>query len=298
MKRLLDWLKVMRLWSLTASTIPVVIGAALAALDGKFSWLMLALTLVCGWTLHIATNLLNTYGDYVAGIDQKAETLTSPQLVTGVFQPIEIFRAGIGILAFATALAAVIVVLSDWRLVGFAVVGVAGCGFYTTGLRYKYLGLGVPAAFFLAGVVMVVASYFVQTCTLTWAAVIVSLPISCLVGALLLGNDLRDVASDREMKIQTTALFLGKRGAYALFCTLHLLPYAVIACTVVTGILPCWCLLTLLTAPLTFGVVKTALDGFRMDDTTKAAKLEGMTAGTHFVFGLLMVSGLVIAVVW
>ena len=298
MKRIIDWLKVMRLWSLTASTIPVLAGAALAAVDGKFSWGMLALTLVCGWLLHIATNLLNSYGDYVSGVDTDTARLTAPQLVTGVFQPKEIFRAGVGILAVAAALGIVATALSDWRLIWFAAVGVAGCGFYTTGLRYKYLGLGVPSVFFLAGVVMVGASYFAQTCTLTWPAIIVSLPISCLVSALLLANDLRDMTNDSVSEIQTTALFLGARGARVLFYALHLLPYAAVIGAVATGTLSYWCLLTLLAAPLTFGVVKTTYDGFKMSDVARVSKLEGMTAGTHFVFGLLIVSGLVAAMLF
>lgn len=296
MKKILDWLRVIRLWSLTASTIPVLAGAALAAVDGKFSWVMLALTLVCGWAVHVATNLLNTYGDYMSGVDRDATTVTAPQLLTGVFKPAEIFRAGVGTLVFSAVLGVAIAALSDWRLLGFAVAGVAGAGFYTTGLRYKYWGMGVPFVFFLMGVLMVGASYFAQARALTWPAIIVSLPISCLVAAILLGNDLRDVATDRDAAIQTTALFLGSRGARALFYALHLLPYVAVVSAVVTGTLSRGCLLVLLAAPLTFGVVKTTRDGFKMSDGTKIAKLEGMTAGTHFVFGLLLVAGLTVAV--
>ncbi|MCL1920603.1 MAG: prenyltransferase [Kiritimatiellaeota bacterium] len=298
MKRIVDWLMAMRLWSLTASAIPVLIGAALAALDGTFSWVMLALTLVCGCSLHVATNLLNTYGDYASGVDQVAQTLTSPQLVTGTLRPVAVFRVGLGVLLGASALAVVIIAMSGWGLLWFAVPGVLGCGFYTTGLRYKYLGFGVPGAFTFAGVLLVGASYFAQTGTMTWGAAIASLPISCMVGGLLLGNDLRDMDSDREMKIQTTALFLGPRGACTLFYALHLLPHIVIIGASLAHVIPYWCLLTLLAAPLTFSVLKTTRDGFRLNDHAKVAKLEGMTAGTHFVFGVLMVAGLVTAVIF
>jgi 1,4-dihydroxy-2-naphthoate octaprenyltransferase len=297
MKRFLDWLAVMRLWSLTASTIPVLAGAAFAALDGHFSWGMLALTQVCGWILHIAVNLLNSYGDYVSGVDRSTENVTAPHLITGVFKPPEIFRAGVIALAVGAALGLVATALTSWWLLGFAVIGVAGCGFYTTGLRYKYLGFGVPAAFLLAGVVMVGASYFAQTCTLTWPMVIMSMPISCLVGAILLANDLRDMSNDHGSDIQTTALFLGRRMACALFYAMHLLPYAVIIGGAVAKIMPYWCLLTLLAAPLTFSIVKTTRDGFRMGDKVRIAKLCYMTAGAHFLFGMLQVAGMVVALI-
>jgi len=257
---------------------------------------MLALTMVCGWALHIATNLLNSYGDYVSGVDRDVEIVTAPHLITGVFKPAEIFRAGVGFLIFAAALGVAATLLSDWRLIGFAVAGVLGAGLYTTGVRYKYWGLGVPSVFFLMGVLMVGAAYYAQTCTLTWPVIILSLPISCLVAAILLGNDLRDMANDHGSDIKTTALFLGKRGACALFYALHLLPYACVIGAVAVGMLPCWCLLTLLTAPLTFGVVKATHDGFRLGDKVRVGKLCAMTAGVHFVFGLLLVVGVVLAV--
>ena len=295
MKRFRDWVMMTRLWSLTASTVPVAAGAALAALDGKFSWLMLALTMVCGWMLHIATNLLNSYGDYMSGVDKDVETTSDTSLLTGLFQPAEVFRVGVGALIVAAALGIVATLLSDWRLIGFAVVGVLGAGLYTTGLRYKYWGLGVPFVFFLMGVLMVGAAYFAQTCTLTWPLIVLSLPISCLVAAILLGNDLRDLANDRDSNIRTTALFLGMRGARALFYALHLLPYLCVIGAVAVGMFPLGCLLPLLAAPMTFGVVKATRDGFRTGDRGKITKLCQMTAGVHFVFGLLLVLGLVVS---
>jgi 1,4-dihydroxy-2-naphthoate octaprenyltransferase len=287
-----NWLSVMRLWSLTASTIPVAAGAALAALDGKFSWLMLALTMASGWLLHIAVNLLNTYGDYVSGVDSEGADGGAPHLVRGILKPGAVFGTGIGALVIAAGLGLAAAALSDWRLLWFAVAGVIGAGCYTTGLRYKYLGLGVLVVFFQMGVLMVGASYFAQACTLTWSALVVSLPVSCLVAAILLGNDLRDMASDREAKIKTTALFLGARGARGLFYALHLLPHACVIGAVAAGTLPRWCLLTLLAAPLTFSVIKATRDGFKTNDTAKISTLVVTTAKTHFIFGLLLTLGI------
>ena len=228
MKRLRDWFFVMRLWSLTATTIPVLAGAALAAVHGSFSWVMLAITLVSGWTLHLAVNLLNTYGDYVAGVDTDAAIADSTELITGVFQPVEIFWAGVVSLVIGAALGLVAVVMSDWHLMWFAIAGVAGAGFYTTGLCYKFWGLGLPASFLLTGILMVGASYFAQACTLTWATLIVSFPVACQIAGILLGNDLRDMENDRNAGIRTMALIMGARPARALFYALHLLPYATI----------------------------------------------------------------------
>lgn len=290
-----SWVGVLRVWSLTASTIPVALGAVLAALDGRFSWLMLALTLVCGWLLQIATNLLNTYGDFRSGVDTAATLPTAPQLVTGALAPRAVLAAGIGVLSVAALLGLAAAALSDWRLLLFAVAGVAGAGGYTTGVRYKYMGLGVPLVFFLMGVLMVGASYFAQTCTLAWRPLVASLPVSCLVAAILHGNDLRDTVTDRSADILTTTLVVGLRPARALFYVLHLAPYLVIGVSAAAGLLPAWSLLALLALPLTVGAVKTCSGGFRANDAVRIGKLEGLSAGTHFIFGALLVLGLALA---
>lgn len=295
MKQLKSWVGVLRLWSLTASTVPVLVGAVLAAQDGRFAWPMLALTLVCGWLLQIATNLLNTYGDFRSGVDTAATLPTAPQLVTGALAPRAVLLAGLGVLALAAGLGLAAAALSDWRLLLFAAAGVAGAGGYTTGVRYKYMGLGVPLVFFLMGVLMVGASYFAQTCTLTWKPLVASLPVSCLVAAILHGNDLRDTVTDRTADILTTTLAVGLRPARALFYVLHLAPYAVIGASVAAGLLSAWSLLTLLALPLTVGAVKTCAGGFQAHDASRIAKLEGMSAGTHFIFGALLVVGLLVA---
>ena len=295
MKRLIAWLGVLRLWSLTASTIPVLLGATLAAQNDLCSWTMLALTLMCGWLLQIATNLLNTYGDFRAGVDNAKNLPNAPQLVTGALQPHTVLRAGLCALLLATGLGLTAAALSDWRLLFFAAAGVAGVGGYTTGVRYKYMGLGVLAVFLLMGTLMVLASYYAQTCTLSWKPFFASIPIACLVAAILHGNDLRDSLSDRKAKIKTTTLILGDRNARMLFYALHLTPYLVVGASIVFELLPVWSLLTLLTLPLTISAIHACATGFRTHDTLRIGKLEGLSAGTHFVFGTLLIIGLLLA---
>ncbi len=290
-----SWLGVLRLWSLTASTIPVAVGAVVAAQGGHFSWPLLALTLACGWLLQIATNLLNTYGDFRSGVDTLETLPTTPQLVTGLLHPRTVFIAGVSALFAAAVLGVVTAALSDWTLLWFAAAGVAGAAGYTTGVRYKYAGLGVPAVFFLMGVLMVLASTFAQSCAVSRESLVASLPVSFLVAAILHGNDLRDLVTDRVAGIKTTALIVGARRARMLFYALHLAPHLVVLIGAATGALPVGSLVTLLALPLTVSAVKTCAGGFRANDAVRIAKLEGLSAGTHFVFGALLVLGLLLA---
>jgi len=282
------WIGVLRLWSLTASVVPVAVGAALAAKTGHFSWLMLALTMTSGVCLQLATNLLNTYGDFCSGVDTAERPPNAPQLVLGNLRPAHVKIAGLLVLACGAGTGIAAAALSDWRLLWFAAAGVLGAGFYTTGICYKYLGVGVPLVALLMGVLMVTASYFVQTLSLSLQSFIVSLPLACLVAAIMHGEDLRDMASDREAGIRTTALILGPAAARALFVALHVAPYLIIVIAVVAHMLPKLTLITLLGLPLSIYLSHACLKG-------RTAILEGKTAATHLLFGVLLVAALLMS---
>jgi len=282
------WIGVLRLWSLTASTVPVTAGAALAAYEETFSWSLLLLCLLSGWLLQIAANLLNTYGDFRSGVETADPPPTAPQLVNGALRPCAVRRAGLIVLALGAAVGLVAVAVSDVRLLFFAAAGVAGAGFYTTGLRLKYAGLGLPLVMLVMGVLMVMASHFAQARALSPAAVWVSLPIACLVGAILHGNDLRDMAGDSRAGIRTSSLLIGPRGGRWLFVALHTLPYLLLARCVTARQLPLWTLLPLLALPLSACAARDCLRG-------ETRSLEGRSAGIHFVFGALLTLGLILA---
>lgn len=281
------WVGVLRLWSLTASTVPVTVGAALAAREGRFSWALLALCLLSGWLLQTATNLLNTYGDFRSGVDTADAPPTAPQLVDGTLRPRAVFTAGLLLLLLGAAAGLAAAALSDCRLLLFAAAGVAGAAGYTTGVRFKYAGLGVPLVALLMGVLMTAASHFAQTRALSWQALLVSLPVACLVAAVLHGNDLRDTATDRNAGIKTATLLLGPRAARGLFAALHLAAYLIPAAAVPLRLLPPGTLLPLLVLPLSLAAVRACLRG----DTRP---LEQRSAGIHFLFGILLTLGLLL----
>ncbi len=64
-----NWFLGSRPWSFSMTAISVSVGAAHAATDGSFSWLLYIVTLVGMITLHAATNLINDYYDILSGVD-------------------------------------------------------------------------------------------------------------------------------------------------------------------------------------------------------------------------------------
>jgi len=294
MKKILAWFGAMRLWSLTASLIPIALGAVLAARDGRFSWSMFGLTLLCGCLLQIAANLINLHGDFQSGVDRPGTCPSCPQLVEGRLTPRAVKIAGLLSLALAALVAAVILRRAEPTLIPFALAGVAGAWGYTAGPRFKYAGLGVPGVFLLMGVLMTTASYLAQTGKISTDILLASLPVGCLVAAILHGNDLRDTASDRQADIRTTTLILGLNRARQLYVLLTLLPFVLVLAGVLAGRFTPWTLLVLPALIPARQLLRVCATGFRTNDIAALRTLEGRSASLHFLFGLLFVAGFAI----
>ncbi|MDR2726669.1 MAG: 1,4-dihydroxy-2-naphthoate octaprenyltransferase [Deltaproteobacteria bacterium] len=285
------WVFAMRPWSFTAAAVPVVFGVGLAALEGSWKPWLFVLTLIGGVALQAATNLHNTYGDYVSGVDTTASAVTCPQLVTGSFRPEAMYRAGWLALACAGLIGLVLTWASGPLVLLFGAVGALGGYCYTNGkMPYKYLGLGPLCVFLLMGPLMALPAYFIQTGRLDPAPALGSLGIACLVAAIMHANDIRDIAHDRAAGIRPLALPLGRRRAAWLFAGLTLGAFVLLGLNWAGGLLPWPCLVTLVLLPgLGSKLRRIHTPEYDFMD------LEGWTAKFHFQFGLLLTAGLVAA---
>ena len=140
----------------------MLIGGVVAYGDVGFdalSWVMFILILVAGCLIQSASNLLNTYGDFKAGTDTVENETRSPELVTGVLDPHHVKMAGIACLGATCLLGLVFIWYSGWEILVYGILGVLGAGMYTTGLSYKYHGLGQPSVFLMMGILMPLGTY-------------------------------------------------------------------------------------------------------------------------------------------
>lgn len=72
--KLKTYLLALRPWSLSASLVPTLLGSALAyrsSTEHEFNFLTFILTIFTVVTVHGAGNVVNTYFDYVKGIDNR-----------------------------------------------------------------------------------------------------------------------------------------------------------------------------------------------------------------------------------
>ena len=277
--------------------VPVFLGAALA-LRGTWPvrWGLFPLVVLASLLIHAATNMVSEYFDYRKGVDRPETFGSSRALVDGLLTPRQVLLGGLAAFALTAAIGLVFIAIYGWPILVLGVVGMAGGFFYTAApVAYKYVGLGDACVFLLMGPLMVVGSFFVLTGQWATEAVVVSLPVGCLVAAILSANNLRDIAHDAAASIKTTAGLLGHRWARLEYSGLVAAAYVLVLILIATGFLPWWSLLTFLTATPAGRIIRAALRS-RPETPNELATLDVQTAQVHLMFGVLLIVSVILEV--
>jgi len=281
------WVSAARPRTLPAAIVPVLVGLAVARRSATLDWGVAAATLGAALLIQIGTNLANDYYDFVSGADD-ADRL-GPARVTqqGLASPAAVWRAALLALGGAAAAGAYLVSVGGLPILVVGALSLAAAVAYTGGpFPIAYHGLGEPFVFVFFGLVAVCGTVFLQTGSLDSLAVVCALPVGCLVTAILVVNNLRDIPSDARAGKRTLAVRIGSRATrleYLLLTALAFLSVPWIA--VAAG---ARALVPLLAAPLALHEARALL-------AREGAALNLSLAGTarlHLVFGALLAAGL------
>jgi 1,4-dihydroxy-2-naphthoate octaprenyltransferase len=294
-RRVAGLVEIARPFAFTASAIPVLAGAALAWVDGLWSWVPFLAALVGALLLHTGTNVVNEVYDVRNGIDSITSPRASHAIVKGrVTERAALLVAGIAF-ALAVAVGLFLVWLRGPAIVGLGILGlVGGWGYTAPPLQYKNRGLGVPLVFLLMGPLMVGGAYFAVSGTWSATAIILSIPVGLLVAAILHGNEWRDIREDTRAGITTLSSRIGRRWAHDGYVALVLGAYVVLALSVIARVLPAWTMLAILSLPFLAQVIRSAELG-ASGQARAIAMIDLQTARLHLAFGSLLVVGLVLS---
>lgn len=285
-----SWFLAIRPWSLTASIIPILFGTVLAIPESstiQISRLLAAL--LGGMLLQIAANLFNTWGDYVTGVDTVASAHSCPELVTGTMTPKQIKSAAFTCLAGGGLFGLYLTFECGWVIMVLGVLGILGTYCYTAGpYPFKYEGLGTFFVFFLMGPFMIFPAYYIQAEKLSLLPVLASLPLSCLVMAILHANDLRDLADDYDAGIRTFALLLGLDKGMIVYFTLYGLCFLSLIGLIVISLLPLSTGLTFLLLPMAYHQLQDARQAW-LGNRERMIYLVKQTAAFHCLFGSCLI---------
>ena len=142
-------------------------------------------------------------------------------------------RRTTGALAALAGLA-LVVLSGQYLLILVGAACIVAAWFYTGGKRpYGYYGLGELFVFLFFGIVATAGTTFVQVATIsieTWLAGAAAGFIAC---AVLMVNNIRDIAQDKVAAKRTLAVLIGDRPARVVYTVLLALPYVILAFFVV-----------------------------------------------------------------
>jgi 1,4-dihydroxy-2-naphthoate octaprenyltransferase len=282
------WLQAVRAFSFPASIVPVAVGAVLAAhSDGPVDWWLIPFIAVASVLMQAGTNLVSDYFDYRKGVDKDYTYGSSGVLVAGLLTPKQVFLGGLVAFATASGIGLLFIALRGWPILGLGVLGLLGGFFYTARpVGYKYFAFGDALVFILMGPLMVIGSYFVLTDSYSHAVLIASLPVGCLVAAILHANNMRDIQHDRDARVRTVANLLGHDRARTEYYILVGGAYVAVLGMIAGGLVSPWGLLVFATAPLAVKNFRRVVHSLPRQPET-IATLDVQTAQLHLAFGLL-----------
>jgi 1,4-dihydroxy-2-naphthoate octaprenyltransferase len=251
------WFLAVRPKTLPAAVSPVLVGCAVAwAADGFHLGTAIAAFAVA-LLLQIAANLANDVADFRRGADT-AERLG----------PVRVTQSGLIRSERITMATAVVLVLAAipglylvWRggplLAGLGLLAMLAAVAYTAGPKpFGYLGLGEVFVFLFFGPVAVIGTAYVMTGAVSPLAVAASLPMGCLISAILVVNNLRDIDTDRAAGKRTLAVRIGREATRREYAALVAVAYAVPLATVLMGLAAPWVFFAWVTAPLAVVLVR------------------------------------------
>lgn len=276
------WVRALRAYSFSATILPVVCAFLLANRSQSADWSLCAPMLLCALLLHAGVNLLNDYYDFILGFDTVEARGSSGLLTAGLVSPGWMLGWGRFYLLAGAGIGLALVAVRGPPLLLAGSVGVVGAWFYSHRHGYKYKGWGEPCVFLLMGPLLFGGSFYVATGRLTATTIAPALACGCLVAAILLVNNLRDLEMDSSAGFVTLPMKLGALRSRQLYA--GLLGGAVIA-VVAGGILP-----PLLCLPLVWRQAHRVQRAVHL--STELATAPQKTAQLYLLFGILLAIGL------
>ncbi len=234
-----------------ASVLPVLAGSAWGFMvAGQFDLSAFVLALLATVCVHAGANVLNDVGDDAGGTDRQNEDRIYPYtggsrfIQAGIMSASGMARLGVSLLAVA-AIAGLILLLSKGAMVlWFGIAGLLLAVSYSLGpVRLASVGLGELSVGIAFGVLPVTGAAWLQSGSLGVDVLLFSIPVSAWVTAILLINEVPDIAADGATGKRTLPVRFDLGGTSVIYLSLHLLGVAALVGLALRGGFPAWSLI-------------------------------------------------------
>ena len=286
------WILAARPPTLPAAIAPVLVGTAVASLDRDIYWGLFAQVLIAAVLIQIGVNFANDLSDFRRGADTP-QRLGPPRAVAqGWLSEREMLVGAALVFAAAILLGISLTLAAGWPILAAGAASCIAAVAYTGGpWPYGYHGLGDVVCFAFFGVVAVMGSGFVQIERLSWELAAAAIPVGCLVTAILVVNNLRDLETDRAAGKRTLAVLLGDRATRIEYAALVAAAFISTAIFAAAGVLPIWSLSALAAAPYGVLLSLNMLDAAGFSGPALNPLLK-QTARLHLLAGALLAVGI------
>jgi len=300
LSRVLIWIQAFRAPFFTASTVPLVLGMAIAWYDAReFDPLLGCLTLLAGVAIHAGTNLANDYFDQPTDdVNQNFSPFNggSRMIQNNVLAPRQIQIASIISYLVGIVTAIFIIINTGGYLLLFFLFTAVLLGLFYTALpvQLSYRGLGEIAVFVGFGPLGVVSAYFIQLGYINWGLCLsASIPIAFLIAMVLFLNEFQDKEADQKAGKNTLVVILGKDSGIKIYLVGMITAYILLLVGIISTIFPLALIIPFITLPLAVKAILTAIKNYKMIKELEPAN--AMTILTHFSFGIMMALAFILA---
>jgi 1,4-dihydroxy-2-naphthoate octaprenyltransferase len=245
------WVLAIRPKTLPAAAAPVVVGSALAYASER---LQVGTALVCLLTallLQVGSNLANDVFDYEKGADREGRL--GPLRVTqaGLLAPGQVKRGMWFVFGLTAVLGLFLVWQGGWVIMVLGLAAILSAIAYTGGpYPLGYHGLGDIFVFVFFGLAATAGTYYLQTGVVSVQAWWMSVAMGFLTVNILVVNNLRDIASDRQVSKRTLVVRFGERAALTQYCLQTIGAYGILLMLWLKGLIQAWGLLPFVTIPV------------------------------------------------
>ena len=298
MTKVFTWLVIMRLPFLTASIVPILVGAAVSNFMGfDVSWGWLGLTILGGSLLHIGTNTANDYFDHTSGTDEANYNYMVPY--SGGSRSIQM-----GLISAKGMLTVSLISFALSALVGVPLIQKAGMdvlwlgligfvsGFFYTAPPFRFAsrkGLGELLIGVNFGPLMVVGSALIQTGIILPEAILAGIPIGLLVAAIVYVNEFPDHDGDKATGKDTLIVVFGPEKARLGYVILVVGTYVSITVMALSGTFP---MLSLIALPAAYFGIRAIQTLYQYYNDRLLMPANAGTINMHFVTGILFCIGI------
>ncbi|QHJ71780.1 1,4-dihydroxy-2-naphthoate polyprenyltransferase [Planococcus halotolerans] len=286
------WWQLTRPHTLTASFAPVFLGTMIAIRNTQIDWGLFTAMLIASLLIQAATNMFNEYYDFARGLDNEKSVGIGGAIVRNGVKPKTVLGLAFLLYGIAGILGIYICMQTSWWLL--VVGGIAMMvGYLYTGGPYPiaYTPFGELFSGLFMGFLIVIIAFYIQTGTVTIDAILLSIPSTLLVAAIMMSNNIRDIVGDAASGRKTLAILAGRPAAVNILLSFFVLSYAWIAGLVLFGMITPWALLVFISIIKPVKIIRIFK---RYTEPLKVMPAMKDTGITNTLFAFLLAIGLLI----